>query len=89
MAGCTDRESGGWLIPEMEKNLRICIGEKTKKIANVRSKYEEWWLTLVDHIGYGLDNFDRKQFLDQVSLTHDWKKVILIDPRDHTRAFEL
>jgi len=33
MAGHSDGESGGWLIKEMQKNLRICISEKTEKIA--------------------------------------------------------
>ncbi len=89
MAGRSDRESGGWLIAEIEKNLRICISEKTAKIAKVRSKYPEWWLVLVDHIGYGLDDFDRTQFQDQVSILHDWKKIILLDPHDHARAFEI
>jgi hypothetical protein len=90
MAGCSDDESGGLLVEDVARNLRICISEKTKKIANVRSKYAEWWLVLVDHIAYGcLDDFDRKQLQDQVFLKHDWKKIILVDPQDHTRTFEI
>ncbi len=89
MAGCSDEESGGWLLSEMEKNLQICISEKSKKIKNVKSKYPEWWLVLSDHIGYSLDDFERQQFRDQVSLEHDWKKVIIINPMDHTKAFEI
>lgn len=89
MAGYSDDESGGWLVAEMEKNLRICISEKTRTVAKVRPRYSEWWLVLVDHIGYGLDDFDRQQFHDQVSLVHDWKKIILVDRQDHTRAFEI
>jgi hypothetical protein len=90
MAGCRDAESGGFLVGDLARNLQICISEKTKKIANVRSKYAEWWLVLVDHIAYGcLDDFDRKQLQDQGILKHDWKKIILVDPQDHTRAFEI
>ncbi len=89
MAGNSDQESGGWLIPEMKKNIQICISEKTYKIQKVKSKYQEWWLALSDHIGYGLDDFDRQQFREQVSIEHDWKKIILINPMDYKEAFEI
>ena len=48
----------------------------------IRSKYSEWWLVLIDHIGY-----ETKEALTVPF--HDWDKIILIDPQDHTRAFEL
>jgi len=87
--GSSDQDSGGWLLAEMEKNLEICIEEKTRKIAVARDKYAEWWLVLIDHIGYGLDDFDRQMFRDQVRVEHDWDKVILLDPHNHKRAFEI
>jgi hypothetical protein len=89
MAGCSDRESGGWLVSEMETNIRHCASEKSRKIAKVRSKYQEWWLALVDHIGYGLDDFDRQMFRDTVSIEHNWDKIVIIDPNDHRRWFEI
>jgi hypothetical protein len=87
--GLSDEDSGGWLIYEMERNIQYCLREKTKKISCVRANYKQWWLALVDHIGYGLDEFDRELFGDQVSIIHNWDRVILIDPRDHTRWFEI
>jgi hypothetical protein len=89
MAGCSDRESGGWLLAEMADNIRYCAREKSRKIAKVKSKYAVWWLALVDHVGYGLDDFDRQMFRDQVSIEHDWGKIVIIDPRDPTRWFEV
>lgn len=89
MGGCSDEESGGWLLSEMETNISHCASEKSGKIEKVRSKYEHWWLALVDHISHGLDDFDREMFRDQVSISHDWEKIILIDPRDHSRGFEI
>jgi len=89
MAGCSDQESGGWLLAEMETNIRYCASEKARKIAKIQSKYPEWWLALVDHIGHGLDEFDREMFRDQVSIEHTWDRIILIDPRDHSRWFEI
>jgi hypothetical protein len=89
LGGCSDNESGGWLLPEMERNIRHCVSEKSRKIAGLRSKYSQWWLALVDHIGYGLDDFDREMFRDQVSIESDWDRIFIIDPRDSTRYFEI
>jgi hypothetical protein len=88
-AGNSDRQSGGWLLAEMETNLRFCVAEKAKKIASVRAKYPEWWLIFSDHIGLGLDDFDKECFRDQVSISHNFDKIVLFDPRDPTRAFEV
>ena len=74
---------------EMETNIRHCASEKSRKIEKVRSNYPKWWLALVDHIGYALDDFDREMFREQVSIEHDWEKIILIDPRNHARWFEI
>lgn len=89
IAGCTDQESGGWLLSEMENNIRYCASEKSRKIEKVKSKYPEWWLALVDHIGYGLDNFDQKMFRDQVSVSHNWDKILIINPKDFRCWFEI
>lgn len=89
-AGHSDEQSGGWLINEIETNLKHCIAEKTGKIAGVRSRYPEWWLILPDQIGYGLDDFEQELFLNQVSLSAgDFDKIVLIDPRDATRTFQI
>ena len=87
--GYSDRQTTGYVIHEIEVNLRLCIEEKTRKVAAMRHKYPEWWLVLPDHIGWGLDEFDQESFRKQVSLIHSFDRVILLDPRDHTRAFKI
>lgn len=57
-----DHDSGGWVIGELERNLRISIKEKAHKIKPYRSKYKKWWLVLVDHIDLGVDLQDRATF---------------------------
>ena len=89
MAGCSDQQSGGWLLAEMKTNISHCASEKTRKIAKFQSKYPVWWLALVDHIGHGLDDFDREMFREKVSVEHSWDQIIVIDPRDHRRWLEL
>ena len=52
MGGRSDLDSGGWVIPELERNLKICIDEKTAKVSAIRGRYSELWLALIDHINY-------------------------------------
>lgn len=89
MAGQIDFASGGWLLAELEQNLRHCIAEKTIKAAPFRSRYPEWWLVFVDQITYGLDEEDLEVFREQTPIEHDWHRIILVSPRDHTRWLEL
>lgn len=86
LGGFTDKESGGWVVDEIERNLRICIEEKTKDITNLRLMYSECWLVFADHIGYG---HARDLFDEPTCLSHSWDEIILVNPLDHTCWFTL
>jgi hypothetical protein len=81
MGGHYDGNAGGWVIPALEKNLKLCIEEKTRKIAPYRAKYPEWWLVLVDFIAAGEQ--------EEVHITHDWDRVIVIHPSNYAGAYEV
>lgn len=87
--GYVDRDSGGWLIHEVLRNAQICSDEKRAKVAAVRSNYKEWWLLLVDHIGLGADDLEHELLATQPGIKHDWDRLIILNPADHTRAVEL
>lgn len=87
--GYSDDDSGGWVFGETQRNLRICVDEKTRKIARVRGRYPEWWLILIDWIGLGVDDCDRQLFREHLGIEHSWDKVILLNPLDHRSAFEI
>jgi hypothetical protein len=87
--GYSDQDSGGWVFSETQKNLRICITEKTNKIARFRGKYETWWLILIDLIGYGVEDCDRTLFRGHLAIDHEWNKIILLNPLDPQSAYEL
>jgi hypothetical protein len=89
LAVTSDHDSGGWVLEELERNINICIASKTAKIASYRHRYPEWWLLLVDHIAYGLSEFDLGQFRSSVTITHSWDKVIIVNPHDCTHYFDL
>lgn len=81
LAGNSDRNSGGWVETELQKNLAICIDEKTRKREPYRSLYPEWWLILIDHFNGG-------QPAD-VQIDHNWDKVIVIYPDHYSYAYEV
>jgi hypothetical protein len=91
LGASSDDDSGGWVMCEVEKNLRLCLSVKERKIAPYRDKYSEWWLVLTDHIDYGMNLEDREVFRAEVmpNIQHAFDKIILIDPRDHDRVFEV
>lgn len=86
----SDHDSGGFVISEMVQNLRICMAEKSLKVAKVASRYSEWWLALDDRIGYGdLDEGDRNQLRSLVQLEQPWSKIILVNPLKPSNGFEM
>jgi hypothetical protein len=90
LGGWTDHNTGGFVVAELARNLTICAAEKTEKIARVRSKYPEWWLALDDRIGYGsLDSNDREQLRTVFRAEAPWDRIILVNPMDAMRGFDL
>jgi hypothetical protein len=84
-----DEERGGWILDEMDKNIQLCIAEKTAKIAPYRDRYPVWWLVLPDLIGRGLSAFDESMFHDQVKISHNFDRLVLLNPSNHERAFDV
>jgi hypothetical protein len=86
----SDKESGGWVLSELVRNLQIAIAEKEAKTAPYRSKYPEWWLVLPDFIDYGLqDPIDQKQFRELPALVHTFDKIILVNPENPSKSFDI
>jgi hypothetical protein len=85
-----DEDSGGWVMEEIEKNLKLCIAEKEAKIAAYRSRYPTWWLVLDDHIDFGMDPEDHERFRTEVMprIQHTFARIVLLDPRNPLRAVE-
>jgi hypothetical protein len=84
-----DYDAGGAVLGELDRNLRLCVEEKSRKVKVYRTRYREWWLLLVDRLTYGLSDDEREMFLDRVDLVHDWNKIIIVDPSDISRCIEL
>jgi hypothetical protein len=81
LAAHADRDANGWAIPKLEKNITLCINEKTKKIAPYRTEYPEWWLVLIDFVLPGMQ--------EQIQVKHDWDKVLVVPPSNYPGAYEV
>ena len=42
---------GVLILPELEKNIKAAIKEKSQKIKGRENNFDAWWLILIDHIG--------------------------------------
>lgn len=84
----SDWDSGGWVISEIVRNMRLCVEEKTRKVKPHISRYSEWWLALVDYIGYGLNELDRGQLRGQIIVTEPWSRIIVVNPLSPHRSFD-
>jgi hypothetical protein len=90
LGGWTDRDSGGFVVAELLRNLRLCIAEKSRKVAAVRHRYREWWLAFEDRVGYGaLDADDMSELRDNLRVDHEFDKVLLVSPLAPRRAIEI
>jgi len=89
LGASADGDAGGFVLGEMERNLRICVAEKTAKIARVHHRYPVWWLALVDYIGYGLEIREQDELRQILRLEHSWDKIVIINPLNPREGFAL
>jgi hypothetical protein len=87
--GWWDDNQGGSILPLVERNVRICADNKLKKVRPYKQKYQVWWLLLVDYVSAGANDYERLDFKDALSLSHDFDRVLLVDPLETTRTLEL
>jgi len=81
--------NGGFVVAEVHRNLQLVYKEKSRKIAPYKHKYKNWWLVLIDQIGYGLDKEDAEQLREISGPNTDWDKVILVSPIKHEYGTEI
>lgn len=87
--GFGDDDEGGWLLQEMERNVKLCICEKTEKTERVRALYSYWWLVLVDHISYATARLRRDQLRPHIPCVERWSKIIILHPSNDERWYEI
>ena len=82
----SDHDSGGIMVAEIYRSLKIIIEEKELKIEPYRKKYDEWWLVLIDHMGFGLTEEEITDLKMLPISDHIFKKIIIIHPYKFKKA---
>lgn len=89
LGGSADHDAGGWVVPEVARNLNLIIPEKWSKVAPVRPKYPEWWLLLLDFINYGSPHVLDDGLTELIDNHAGWDRIMLIDPTNPLRFHEV
>ena len=87
--GWLDLNSGGTPSEILQRNLSLCVLEKSRKTAGRRAQYPEWWLLLVSDVAFSMDELARPDVADLIQLEHDWDEVVVVDWFDTSQAVEL
>lgn len=81
-AASLDKDSGGFIVNQIYTNLKLVAIEKDNKIQSHKSKYPEWWLALVDNIGYLMNAHDMQQFYELPKIASSFDKILMVSPID-------
>lgn len=89
LAAMVDGDAGGFVYDMLSRNIDHCIREKSKKVSEYKSRYESWWLVLVDHIDYCLSKEELHSVKESRKKDDYWDKIVIVSPLDPTKSFEL
>jgi hypothetical protein len=85
----SDMDSGGFVISLIYENLNLIITEKEGKVSKYKKKYPEWWLGLVDNVGYVMGESDLKQFDQLPKLNSLFTRILMVSPLDSSHFIYL
>jgi len=78
-AGSINRDESGQVLQMYISSVRHCIMEKTFKIASYKNRYAEWWLLLVDTMGWNMDRDETEILRNELNDFGSFDRVYIID----------
>ncbi|MDE0313560.1 MAG: hypothetical protein OXM61_01545, partial [Candidatus Poribacteria bacterium] len=92
LQGVSDGE-GILLLKELITNIKDAIKEKTQKIKNRQADFDEWWLILVDHVGYisfsGLSSVEIENLRVKIRVEPPWSRIVIVSRERPNFGYEL
>jgi hypothetical protein len=82
-----DYDSGGWVIDMYSTEINHCATEKAAKVKPYFHKYSQWWLLLVDHLGY-MDTESLGKTLELIHKHHEFDSILVVNAQSGLR-FEI
>ncbi|MGZ0020452.1 hypothetical protein [Nitrosomonas sp. wSCUT-2] len=84
----SDLDRGGWVIEKCSDAIKHCIKEKELKIKPYFSKYDYWWLLLVDHMCF-MKSEDRVDIVKNITKPLCFERIIVINYEGSSQVLDL
>jgi len=84
----SDLDAGGWVVDICSEAIKHCIKEKEMKIKPHFSKYDRWWLLLVDHMNF-MKSEDRVEIVKNIAKPVYFERIIVINYEGSSQVFDL
>jgi len=84
-----DYNQGGFVLGNIYQSLKIIIPEKFNKIELYKNEYSEWWLALIDTVGYGLSEAEFKQLRSSIDFDLKFDRIFIISYLEPIRGGEI
>jgi len=79
LAGGLDHDRGGSILQMYIDNINFCIDQKSRKIEPYLNKYNNWWLLLVDDIGWGMDLITDSAYIkSKINCLENFNHIVII-----------
>ncbi len=82
-----DYNKGGFIISETIKSLNFIISEKDRKVEPYSSRYDEWWLILVNHIFFDIDRLENDQIKHGMNRPERFSQIHIISPIERGKGY--
>lgn len=84
---------GVLVLPELQKNIKAYIKEKSQKIKGRENNFDAWWLILIDYIGLipnsGLTQTELEELRKEIRAETPWSRVIIVSLWNLNSEYEL
>ncbi|MGY5351118.1 hypothetical protein ACXGQW_00855 [Wenyingzhuangia sp. IMCC45533] len=75
-----DLDNWVFVLSEIIKSLKQIIPEKYEKILTFKSEYNNWWLALIDNIGYGIVENELVELSKKINFDLMFDRILIISP---------
>lgn len=89
MGSGLDHDSGGALLSMYIDNINHCVDQKTIKVNPYLNRYKEWWLLLVDSMGWRLDNKDSSFVKSNINSLGNFNRMQIISYGNGRLLFDM
>ena len=89
LCGEHDLDAGGNVQEARYESLKTCILEKNEKMKEIKNKYSELWLILVDTIFHRVDETTKLDLQRFPKIKSDFKRIIIISKCEPSQWIDL